>query len=334
MGCGTTEKESSEAVDPMSPRRLLSSQLAVAILVLFSFGISAAEKHHSLQYNDQSVELIISDQFSHSMQGNIHNWGDYISRALLQVYGRLPRENLQIVVSPVSAGSADPIPWAQVHRGDIDKVEFYTAVSASVDELKGAWTSYHELSHLLIPYRGWGDMWFSEGLATYYQNVLQARLGLFSEQEMWQHLYEGFMRGRAQSEFDSIDLQTVSTEMREKGGYMRVYWSGAWYFLTADLRLRQQSGGKRTLDSALEKLNQCCAEQKMSVLQMVKKLDEINKLLLFHPLYLETIATTKSPRFEPLFASMGITVVEERVQIQTVGPGARLRSQISDRKNL
>lgn len=318
----------------MNLRRFLAVKLAAGILMLFSLDLSAGAKHHQLHYKERSVELIVSAQFSDSMQDTIYNWGDYISSALLQVYGRLPREKLQITVSPVSAGSADPIPWAQVHRGELDKVEFYTAVSASIDELKGAWTSYHELSHLLIPYRGWGDMWFSEGIATYYQNVLQARMGLFTEQEMWQHLYEGFMRGAAQSEFDDIDLQTVSDRMREHGGYMRVYWSGAWYFLTADLRLRQQSGGKRTLDSALEKLNQCCADQKMSVLQMVRKLDEINKLLLFHPLYQEVIATTQSPPFEALFASMGISVADEKVLLQTVGPGARLRSQIAASKHL
>ena len=84
---------------------------------------------------------------------------------------------------------------------------------------------------------------------------------------------------------------------------------------------------EKNLDATAKKLD---ANERMLTL----KLDEINKLLLFHPLYLETIATTRSPRFEPLFASMGITVAGERVQLQTVGPGARLRSQISDRKNL
>jgi len=317
------------------PYSILRPILLVAtILLAVAPLVAAGDIRHTFHHQNRSLELLVSDEYREPMQRNLVIWADYISQALLQVYGRWPRENWQIRVSPVSAGSTDPIPWAQVHRGATDTVEFYTSLTASADELNNAWTSYHEISHLLIPYRGWGDMWFSEGLATYYQNVLQARVGRLNEQEMWQHIYEGFRRGQAQSEFDDVDLHTMSAELRQKGGYMRVYWSGAWYFLTADLRLRQQSGGKRTLDSALEKLNQCCADQKMSVLEMVRKLDELNKLLLFHPLYLEMVSSTHTPSFEPLFASMGISIINDAVQLQTVGPGAKLRSEIAARKSL
>ena len=94
-------------------------------------------------------------------------------------------------MTPAPAAGSDPIPWAQVHRSEVDRVEFLTSPGATYADLKRAWTGYHELAHLLIPYRGWGDSWFSEGLATYYQNVLQARAGVLDEQQMWQKLYEG-----------------------------------------------------------------------------------------------------------------------------------------------
>ena len=54
---------------------------------------------------------------------------------------------------------------------------------SSMQEITNDWTAFHELSHLLIPYRGHGDLWFSEGLATYYQNIIQARAGVLSEAE-------------------------------------------------------------------------------------------------------------------------------------------------------
>lgn len=294
----------------------------------------AATTAYPLEHKGQTAELIIDSQYSPEMNAQLINWAQWISHSLLQVFGHWPRNHWQMSVSPVSAGSSDPIPWAQVRRGDTDKIEFYTAAHATSEELIGAWTSYHELSHLLIPYRGWGDLWFSEGLATYYQNVIQARVGLISEQEMWQAIYDGFLRGRAPSGHGNIDLKTMSSELRQKGGYMRVYWSGAWYFLAADLRLRQQSGGKRTLDTALEQLNHCCADQKMSVTEMVETLDRQNKLLLFYPLFLHVRASTELPPFESLFASMGITIANGRVNLQAAGPGAELRSQIAASKAL
>ena len=115
---------------------------------------------------------------------------------------------------------------------------------------------------------------------------------------------------------------------------MRVYWSGAWYFLTIDIRLRQQSGGKTTLDLALKNLNNCCADEQLSAAQMVRKLDDMNKVLLFQPLYEQVRTLRQMPSFEKMFASLGISVVDGTVQLQQAGPGARLRQQVTKRKGL
>lgn len=309
--------------------------VVTALMGLLPLHLQAQNPSHKFLNEDQVVEIQLSAEFTPSMQAELVEWLDHITQALLQVYGRWPRENWEIAVEATSAGSNEPIPWAHVVRADVDRVEFYTAQSTTADKLKSNWTGYHELSHLLIPYRGWGDMWFSEGLATYYQNLLQARSGILDEQAMWQKIYEGFMRGRAQTEFDGEELQRLSPKLRQQRSYMRVYWSGAWYFLAAEVKLRQQSGGKLTLDHALERLNRCCADQKMSVIDMVRKIDEENELILFYPLYLEAIASTRVPEFEALFTSLGISLTKNRqVILQQRGPGASLRRQISAAKLL
>jgi len=281
-----------------------------------------------LERGGRKLDVQISTQYDPAMQHALHQWIEFISDALLQVYGYWPRKNWQITVSPASGASNDPIPWAQVHRNEVNSVEFFTTAKASSDQLKQAWTGYHELAHLLIPYRGWGDAWFSEGLASYYQNILQARAGILTEQEMWQKLYEGYQRGLADTEFDGRELRTVSDKLRQDGGFMRVYWSGAWYFMVADARLRQQSRGRHNLDEALKKLNQCCADRSMSVPDMVSKLDQLNRVLLFQPLYEQVLVSTEVPPFEPIFASMGISITDDKVQLQNEGPGAHLRQQI------
>jgi hypothetical protein len=317
--------------------RLPGKWVSIAVLPLLAMIASASpakeDVRHSLKQGGRHMELQISAQFTPAMQQNIVAWIEFISDALLQVYGRWPRQQWQVSVTPTSAGS-DPIPWAQVHRGDINRVEFFTAAEASQDSLKNAWTGYHELAHLLIPYQGWGDAWFSEGLASYYQNILQARAGILTEQQMWQKLYEGYQRARLETQFDGRTLRSVSSKLRQEGGFMRVYWSGAWYFLAADTRLRQQSGGRHTLDQALEKLNLCCGEQHMAVPGMVQQLDELNRVLLFQPLYDEVSDSLQVPPYEPIFASMGITVLDGQVQLQQEGPGARLRRQIVQHKPL
>ena len=291
-------------------------------------GFAEEEFHHTIARDGRSLDLHINSQFDPAMREHLQTWVAFISESLLQVYGRWPRQEWQITVSPASAVGSDPIPWAQVHRGDVDRVEFYTSTQATTAELKQAWTGYHELAHLLIPYRGWGDVWFSEGLASFYQNILMARSGILTEHQMWQNLYAGFLRGRADSGFDGQPLAKVGAAMRTKGGFMRVYWSGAWYFLAIDVRLRRQSGGQLTLDLALEKLNRCCADQRLSVEQMVTKLDQLNQVLMFQPLYQQVSTSTEVPVFEGIFASLGVTIDGKNVVLQQEGPGARLRQQI------
>lgn len=295
---------------------------------------SAGWDPHTLQHDGRILTIDISKSFDPAMTGTLLKWIDFTSTALLQAYGRWPRKKWQVSMAPASAADSDPIPWAQVHRGEVDRVEFFISPRANVKELKHAWTGYHELAHLLIPYRGWGDSWFSEGLATYYQNIIAARAGILSEQQMWQKLYEGFERGRAEIRFEGKPLTRVNEELRHQGGFMRVYWSGAWYFLAADVRLRRQSGGRKSLDGALEKLNACCADQQLSAQEIVSELDKLNQVLLFQGLYGKVSASTTLPDYQGLFASLGISINGNKVQLQHEGPGALLRQRIVQPRNL
>ncbi len=309
-----------------------ASLLLVATLWLVWLPSLAAEDdsiRHLRVQEGRKLEILISSQFTPLMRDNLLQWVDYIAAALRGVYGHWPTRYWQIAIVPTSASRADPIPWAQVRRYPTTRVEFFTSASATAEELQGAWTGYHELAHLLIPYQGSGDSWFSEGLASYYQNILQARVGLLSEREMWQRLYHGFQRGLAETRFDGRPLRSVSDRMREDGGFMRVYWSGAWYFLAADARLRLQSGGRLSLDQALARLNQCCAEDRLSVPEMVSRLDEMNRVELFGSLYDEVAASTTVPPFAGVFASLGIEIIDGQVKLQETGPGARVRKAIA-----
>jgi hypothetical protein len=323
----------------MGPPHLRSLVLQTALVAIAMHAVTlqvlaAADYQETLVKDGRTLHVHISAEYEPEQRKNLIAWIDYISGTLREVYGHWPRQEWRVSITPASAADTDPIPWARVHREDVDNIEFFTAPQATTESLNRNWTGYHELAHLLIPYRGWGDTWFSEGLASLYQILLQARSGLLTEQQAWQKLYEGFMRGRADSQFNGQPLSAISAAMRENGSFMRVYWSGAWYFLATDIRLRQQSGGANSLDLALAKLNECCADERLSVPQMVNKLDTLNKVLLFQLLYDEVNASTEMPAFEKLFASLGVTIVDGVVNLQQEGPGAHLRRAIVQPKPL
>jgi hypothetical protein len=300
----------------------------VAPVLFAMLWATPAPAEHTLYDEDgRRLAVQIGSGFSAHGREQVITWAEQLAQSLTLVYGYWPRERWAIKVEAASGSADDPIPWAQVDRGTVDTVKFYVVENTDASDLLAQWTGYHEIAHLLLPYRGWGDTWFSEGLATYYQNLLQARAGLISEQEMWQRLYAGLVRGREDSRFDGMPLIEVNRQMRSSGGYMRVYWSGAWYFLAADIRLRANSTGTFSLDDALLALNECCARDALSVSQMIQAMDAGHKQPVFAELYQRMRQSERLPEFEPLLRQLGITINDGQVVLQATGNAAQRRRQ-------
>ncbi|MEO0998250.1 MAG: hypothetical protein AAFX58_12100, partial [Pseudomonadota bacterium] len=162
------------------------------------------------------------------------------------LYGRFPNRSPQVVVLPASRRSASPVPFGMVSRNGGESVLFYVAPDRELPDFVGDWTATHEFSHLLLPYVR--EKWVAEGFATYLQNVLLARGGAYREDYAWRRLAEGFARGAASS-------PELSPRAASRGGgwgsTMKVYWSGAWRALAADIELRRMSRGRESLGSAL-----------------------------------------------------------------------------------
>jgi len=123
---------------------------------------------------------------------------------------------------------------------------FVVGRDARLETLRGSWVTWHELSHLQLPALPQRDAWLYEGLATYYQEVLPARLGIQTPRDAYAQLLDGFERGaRSHS---SGSLTEASAEMMSTGAFGRVYWAGTAFGLEADVALRRRGG---SLDAAI-----------------------------------------------------------------------------------
>jgi hypothetical protein len=201
------------------------------------------------------IRLAVTDAAPRADDAAIAEWIGEAARAVGTLYGRFPLPSPQVVVVPIGR-RAEPVPWAQVQRGGGAAAHFFVDQHRPLDEFREDWTATHELSHMLLPHVSRDDAWLSEGVASYYQNVLRARAGMIRPEEAWEKLYAGFGRGRAEA--DEATLAEASARMHERGVFMRVYWSGAAIALIADVALRRESGGERSMDAALEGLADCC----------------------------------------------------------------------------
>ena len=259
----------------------------------------------------------------------VQAWIRDSAQMVADLYGRFPQSQAQIVVAPGARGN-EPTPWAYVMRGGSPAAHFFINQRRPIREFFDDWTAVHELSHLLLPYVNSDDIWLSEGVATYYQNVLRARSGRMSALEAWQRLNAGFVRGMESAQ--GMTLAQATESMYRDGTYMRVYWEGAAMLLIADVRLRQMTAGKQSLDTALAALNDCCAmtDRAWSARELCDKLDEVTGTRIFGGIYDQHVASRNFPDLSQTYRALGMTMRARDIELSTGDSEIRLRDAIMD----
>jgi predicted metalloprotease with PDZ domain len=89
-----------------------------------------------------------------------------------------------------------------------------------------------------------GAPWFAEGLATYLEPIIRARLGLQTTEAMWTEFMTYMPRGAGVIEASGL----------ARGGRRGWYWGGAVLMLLADVEMRRASEGRAGLEDCLRRI--------------------------------------------------------------------------------
>ncbi len=232
-------------------RRLLCLYLLICLLP----GTAAAAQLKSFTVEQGTFLLDWRDEFSAAEQQQLRDWLKHMGAAITTLHGQWPRDTIRIAFKAYR--SSGPVPFGRILRNRPEGILFYVNPARPLQEFVNDWTAYHEFSHLFIPYPGRADAWFSEGLASYYQNILQVRAGVLSADAAYDRYAAAFQRGADDNAHADLTLAELSAAMMQRRAFMRVYWSGALYFLEADLLLRAAEQ-PQTLDDVLRAYNRCC----------------------------------------------------------------------------
>ena len=236
------------------------------------------------------------------------DWLCDVAASVTSVYGRFPARDVSVRLMPAGYrgwGRDRPVAFGRIRRGDIVRVDLYVDVERPLADFYGDWTATHEFSHLLLPRLNSENRWLSEGFASYYQNVLMARAGQYTPEFALRLLTEGFARGRASRP------ELSPNEAAQAGiaaARYKIYWSGAAFFLLADVELRQRSGGRESLDTVLDQLEHCCLPtgRRWSGEALLKRLDSFLDEPLFMRLYEHLAGTPGFPDTGPALAERDI----------------------------
>jgi predicted metalloprotease with PDZ domain len=279
----------------------------------------------ALEVPGTQIRLAIAGTVMEEERANLEAWVRLAASSVASVYGRYPVATPQVLVVPIGRRH-EPVPWAHVMRGGGRAVEFFVDETRSLGELQGDWTVYHELSHMLLPFIASEDRWLSEGLASYYQYVLMARSGMLTPNQAWQELHDGFNRGRR-----NAGEETLAAATRQGRSHtMQIYWSGAAMMMLADTRLRAQSGGRQSLDTALASLPECCLgnQRRWRAQEVFRELDRATGGTVFKNLLDAHEGSSEFPDLSESWRKLGVDDSDQELVFSDKGEWLWIREAI------
>lgn len=258
----------------------------------------------------------------------IDQWLIDIAKGIERYLGDYPVTQTQVIVIGKKKKKQGPVPWGDVSRGNGFGIRFVVVPSYDIKEFYADWTATHEFSHQLLPKLDYDDIWLSEGLASYLQYVLMGQSGVLTQEQAWMRIYKGLKRGEIGTKKLKNEPLNMTSANRKRGGRsgrtMRIYWSGALYFLKADLVLREQSKGSVGLNDILLELNRCCIKgsKVWTGRELAEKLDSLSgsKLSdsktsdpkLFTKLYSEFSNGVDFPEYLDSLEKLGVVFSDEK----------------------
>ena len=295
-------------------------------IAIFGDFVSATERVAGV---DLRIALLRSE--NHIDVPALIDWVRATAENIALAYGRFPNPDARVVLIPVGGnpwGGSSAIPFGRVVRDGGETIEILINERRPISEYYKEWTPTHEFSHLMLPYVLRKHRWVSEGFATYYQNVLLARAGQYTEEQAWEKLVAGLERGR-----DSVP-QLSPNEAAANGvrnATMKVYWSGVSLFLMADVELRRRSGGNESLDTVLGRLADCClpSDDRWTGPDLFRQLDTLVDDPLFMDLYRRYADTRGFPDAGPLLRDLGVTDASDRVRLSDTAEFAAVRRALT-----
>ena len=245
------------------------------------------------------IDLTIAGKTKYAMTDDeIRTWVADAASVITPLFGRFPVDRTSLFVVPAKGED-------EVVFGKVLSLAGASVVVVVGDRMKPSarqadWVLVHELFHLGFPtFRGEGR-WLGEGLATYYEPILRARAGWTSETDVYKQFARNMPRGLAN--------RGSGAGLSQRDDLDSIYWGGALFCFAADVRIREETRGKRSLDDVLRVAlaHGGDATRVWTVAEVVHLADQATGTTVFSEMYDRHAARGERIDLDGLMASLGI----------------------------
>jgi len=247
----------------------------------------------------------------------IVEWVRRAAVAVTNYLGRYPVKELSLTIEPGGRGSVNH----GVTHGARD-IEVRLGRRAEAADLNHDWILTHEMFHLAFPTLQDRYLWMMEGLSDYLEPVARGRVGQLTPEEVWREFVEGLPQGLPAEGDRGLD----NTFTRE-----RIYWGGNLYWLLADVRIREKTNNRRSVDDAIRAILDAGGngDATWSLERVLKVGDKVTQTTVLKDLHDELGPKPGAVDLDALWKQLGVKYNRGAIMFDNAAPDAGIRIAIT-----
>ncbi|UCG71601.1 MAG: hypothetical protein JSV45_10050 [Chromatiales bacterium] len=321
---------------PLSRRSLLPALLGALAarprLLRAADTVSAASRYSRLPPPDRestnTTVVVGESRLELSIEGRpfelstdaLTAWLRQSAGIVAKYYGEFPIPEASVNLrgargNKVMTGQANPTTNGAV-------VNVLVGLSATPQALARDWILIHELIHLAFPSVHRRHQWLTEGLATYVESIARAQAGALTADQVWLGFLDGMPKGLPRAGDKGLDYTPT---------WGRTYWGGALFCLLADVRIREQTNGEKSLQDGLRAI--CQAGYHMMEIAEVGDVlgiaDDATGVPVLTGQYAEMRATPLPTEIDSLWQQLGVAQREGRIEYDNAAHLADIRRALT-----
>jgi hypothetical protein len=273
----------------------------------------------TLTVGDSEIHLFIEGRPFELSPETLQDWVHRSAEIVGEYYGTFPVPEAYVAIRGqrgprVMNGTAFGTAGAVVNIN----VGLVTTKEALADD----WILIHELIHLAFPSLHRKHHWIEEGLSVYVESIARARSGELSADAMWNGFLDGMPNGIARAGDKGLDYTPT---------WGRTYWGGALFCLIADIRIREQTDGEKTLRDGLRGIVAAGYDitQSANIRAVLQTGDEATGVDVLLELYNEMRASPVPVEIDSLWARLGVAQQAGEIVYDDNAPLASIRRSLT-----
>lgn len=167
----------------------------------------------------------------------IEQWIAESAAAVSGYFNSFPLARTLIVAVPVA--NRNGVVFGRVRGGGGGTILLRLGEQVRREQLYDDWILVHEMVHLGAPFVLGRSAWLMEGMATYAEPIIRARIGWLTPEQLWLEFAGQMPRG----------VPALTRESLNAVSRPGLYWGGAIFMLLADLDIRERTQGRASLET-------------------------------------------------------------------------------------